>query len=605
MNAFESVHQSFQPYHTHPGNVLCHICTVGIGLIGMFGTLDQLVASSWHTIPACIYIVALGHELEQTSVVIASASLLFFSWFWGKYLKLSIVKSFGLVCAAYMLQDMSHIYFDEPTYQSNTWGKTSSVGLSEISQFGEQMYYMVPLVISLASEAWKYMIISVPLLLLVIGNYKLTDKSACGPYGVSEYTVVEGCISNMNAGTIRNYIAKKTETLTTTGHWWMDDVPEIQDERRLISTEVQQAISKRFGNNYVVRNIPKMDELYTVPQTLGSGTSDQVFETPHIDGPWMWFPFCTLYRTIVAITPNTCISTHLSHYGEHKFTLTSGDYLGWDFNRESHFITSDPYKPNSVRRQILKLHYVVYPKMFPILGSVYATITTAYDRIARRLFIGTISDSSWLNKISIGTRIVDTTKVFNAIELMLGWNSILFYSYAGLVAWIFDSYAVFLYTTSFVHYIRYITTYYHRGRIHYHKFMRDCLLLKIISVGQLFFALFGELKTMNDPIDHMKQNVPIILAILVGYWISIQATVLLGKEGTYFGAELGIIREENAVIVTKFPYGWIPHPMIVGQIIALGGLHVLTPLKEHPLLIPLHITLYCVHMTQEIYDIHG
>lgn len=242
--------------------------------------------------------------------------------------------------------------------------------------------------------------------------------------------------------------------------------------------------------------------------------------------------------------------------------------------------------------------------MFPILGSVCAAVTTAYDRIARRLFLGTISDSSWLNKISIGTRIVDTTKGFNAIELMLGWNSILFYSYVGLVAWIFDSYTVFLYATSFVHYIRYISTYYHRGRIHYQRFTRDCLLFKSASIGQLFFALFRELGTMDDPIDHVKQSVPIIPMILVGYWISIQATVLLGKEGTYFGAELGIIREENLVIITKFPYGWIPHPMIVGQIIALGGLHVLVPLKEHPLLIPLHITLYCVHMTQEMYDIH-
>jgi hypothetical protein len=602
----ESLHQAFETYHRHPGNVLCHVFTVTMGLIGMFGTLNRLVAPSWYAIPTCIYIVALGHELKQTNVVIPSASLLLFCAFWGRYADLSPIKAIGLLCAAYVLQDMSHVYYNEPTYQANTWGG-GTVGWNEMTQFGEHVYYMIPLIISLTNDAWKHLIASLPLMLIVIGNYKITEKSAYGPQGVSEHTVIKGRISNMNAATttMRNFIVNKNESPATTGHWWIEDISEIRDESMRISTEVQRTISKRFGLNYVVRNVPQMDELYTTPSTrMGSGTSDQVFETPHIDGPFTLFPFCTLYRTIVAITPNACISTHLSHHGEHKFTLTTGDYLGWDFNRESHFITSDPSKPNGVQRQTLKLHHVVYPKAFPTLGAVCAAVTTAYDRIFRRLFLSTISESSWLNKLSIGTHMVDITCVFNVFELMLGGNSILFYTYVGLVAWIFDSYAVFLYATSFVHYMRYISTYYHRGKIHYQRFTRDCTLFKSVSIAQLFILLFRELETVKDPIEHLKKHVLVVLAIFLGYSISMRAAVLLGKEGTFFGAELGIMCKQNFTIITAFPYGWIPHPMIVGQIIALGGLHVLFPLKEHPLLIPLHITLYCVHMTQEMYDIH-
>jgi len=53
-----------------------------------------------------------------------------------------------------------------------------------------------------------------------------------------------------------------------------------------------------------------------------------------------------------------------------------------------------------------------------------------------------------------------------------------------------------------------------------------------------------------------------------GYCVSIMATSALGIDRTYFAAELGLV---EAKWVTQFPYGYIPHPMIVSQIWALLG----------------------------------
>lgn len=50
----------------------------------------------------------------------------------------------------------------------------------------------------------------------------------------------------------------------------------------------------------------------------------------------------------------------------------------------------------------------------------------------------------------------------------------------------------------------------------------------------------------------------------------------------------------------------IPHPMIVGQIVGLLGIHKAAHFRsEWPDVVPVHIFLYFVHMMQEQLDIHG
>jgi hypothetical protein len=45
--------------------------------------------------------------------------------------------------------------------------------------------------------------------------------------------------------------------------------------------------------------------------------------------------------------------------------------------------------------------------------------------------------------------------------------------------------------------------------------------------------------------------------------------------------------------------------MIVSQIFALLGFHKAAHFRaEWPYVVPIHVTLYCVHMLQEIFDIY-
>ena len=73
--------------------------------------------------------------------------------------------------------------------------------------------------------------------------------------------------------------------------------------------------------------------------------------------------------------------------------------------------------------------------------------------------------------------------------------------------------------------------------------------------------------------------------------------------GTYFGIELGVVKADYK-FVTKFPYNVLPHPMILGQVVALLGYVVPQVGAARPYLIPIHVALYLIHMTQGDAGIH-
>ncbi len=138
-------------------------------------------------------------------------------------------------------------------------------------------------------------------------------------------------------------------------------------------------------------------------------------------------------------------------------------------------------------------------------------------------------------------------------------NRMLSYSYIGQrnVIYLAFSYTLwhctgcydwFLFATSFVHYLRYIGTYFYRKDIDFGSFQRDVLLFKSIALIQIFYVYFfpDNSTFVFDPIS--------VAMIVVGYAISIKATQALGVERTYFGAELGICQPKW---ITEFPYGCV------------------------------------------------
>lgn len=107
-----------------------------------------------------------------------------------------------------------------------------------------------------------------------------------------------------------------------------------------------------------------MNEIYvTAVGAKKKINSDAVFYTPHEDGPYWWLPFASCYRVLVGITHNKMVRTRFNLQHESQDTVVDlYDVLGFDYNRELHWIDHVPGAVNEERRSLMKLHYVVYPK---------------------------------------------------------------------------------------------------------------------------------------------------------------------------------------------------------------------------------------------------
>ena len=133
-----------------------------------------------------------------------------------------------------------------------------------------------------------------------------------------------------------------------TSHWWVADLDDKANEafhRLEVCESVKRTFAAKFDPElYNLDVVGGMNELY-ISGPNRAGTSDQVFFTEHIDGPYILFPFASIYRCIVGTDGNTEISTIFPNLYDVK-TAQTGDILAFDFNREPHLISADSNKPN-------------------------------------------------------------------------------------------------------------------------------------------------------------------------------------------------------------------------------------------------------------------
>ncbi len=226
-----------------------------------------------------------------------------------------------------------------------------------------------------------------------------------------------------------------------------------------------------------------------------------------------------------------------------------GDVLGFDFNREVHYITRDDTKSDisDKFRVTLKLHYVMYPRILAPLGWIMKITNEKYNQTFRALFLKTINPQTAYERF-LAWQVNFQTWLFDRIETLIGQKNIFFLTFLVTVAFITKSYNFFLFSTSFVHYFRYITTYYVREGVDFGCFKRDVLLFKTISLMQLFF--FYAIRPIMQGTFYLDF---LSLALIVaGYATSMKATQALGLDRTYFGAELGYVEKKW---VDEFPYG--------------------------------------------------
>jgi len=271
--------------------------------------------------------------------------------------------------------------------------------------------------------------------------------------------------------------------------------------------------------------------------------------------------------------------------------MTTGDALGFDFNREVHRIETNKGKANTEPRIVLKIHYVVYPKALPWYGRLYAWLNVTYDVWARKAFLQTLKPSNVFEKVF--ARLIIFATVYRYLELFVGNMNIVYLSIMAFLGLNADP-RFWLYGTSFVHYFMYMGTYYHRDRVSFRCFKRDVMLYKTLAHMSLWYIY----------LTHFQFSLLSLALLAAGNALAMLSAKALGVDRTYFGVELGLLQPLR---ITAFPYNVpLPHPMIVGGIIGLLGFQCMETFRaSHPFLALVHIALYVLHMLQEHLDVHA
>jgi hypothetical protein len=315
--------------------------------------------------------------------------------------------------------------------------------------------------------------------------------------------------------TIREWVIQQNPSQESSSHWWQIHqnkqicIPEhisYAFNNIAYCTPITTMFHKMFGRNSKIDILHEMNEIYVSPPTNVYKTSDEIFYTRHIDGPYFWIPFASCYRVIIGLDHNDEIITVFNMIPQ-EFTIQKGDVVAFDFHRECHYIKKNLGYKNDDYRVVMKIHYCIYPSWAYPFGKLLAKLSIHYNKNFRNLFLYTISPKTYLQKI-VAYWMIMVTKIVHDIEAYVGYNNI---SYI-LLMWMISRLIykdLFLYATSFVHYKRLIDSYYHQCDNKFSR--RDYLIYKLLSIMQILYWYIHY--TYNNP-DYIGCTM-----IFVGYFI--------------------------------------------------------------------------------------
>jgi len=414
------------------------------------------------------------------------------------------------------------------------------------------------------------------------------DPSRWYKYGVKPGM---GSVEEAHAGhleTMLAFVERQALDPRETYHAWEAELPP--DEREAFaglkdSAAIRASILEAFPG-CTVHNVDGMNEVYV--SNMGGKGSDHAFLQHHIDGPFAFLPFLTLLRCLVVVRGNDRVAT-IFLAQKRATTLGTGQYCWFDYNRDIHYITKsgDPDELLDDSRVCLKVHYAVVPRWLAPFQRLFAGWNETYNRRARQLFLASKNPQSPIGKflgavVNVGTfaypLFLRYVGVLNLLVVLLFWA----------VSEGHPTARVFLF--SFVQYFLYFFAYTFRA-VEPGKFARDATLFQLIALGTLFYQ-YGR----------MGLDVPSLVVAALGFGLSGLAFLRLGSDRTYFGAEFGIVPPGK---VTGFPYGVIPHPMIVGKLVGFAGLALYAPFRAAwwPLLAG-HVACYVLVLCQEATNRH-
>lgn len=555
--AYKRIANDFHPYHRHDFNTFLHVITTTLGVWGgiqlaLYCSLEYVVALyTLFTMVTTPIVTSLIHTAIMAAIV------------YIPYLQsTSYTTSLLAMAAGYGFQDLAHYLTGEPTYM------------------GSYMYKK-PLIL-LFHTVW--------LLPLVIDSFLI--RQCFLPWFVPRNRTITCTVVNKRSiSSLRKWLLTNVPETKVTTHIWphKHDGTSLPTKTIEDDTAIYEAFRSVFpAKHYDVSPVVGMNEIYvTAVGAKKEINSDAVFYTPHTDSPYWWLPGASLYRVLVGITPNKMVRTrfNMQHSSCDKI-IDVNEVLGFDYNRELHWIDHTD-ETNDSRRSLLKLHYVVYPKGWHRYGTFCGYLNESYHTWARGNFLQTLNPTTPYDFV-VAYWIWVCTWCNAAFVLNFGWNNLVYF----LCARAFGTRA-FLVLTSFRHYVLYITTFgYRRPAVAYGDFVKDCKIYKTV-------ALFHLVRMMYPKIDCVRDVVG-VLCVAAGYVVTLMATYRLGFVRTYFGSELGFVKPKW---ITGFPYGYIPHPMIVGQLFALGNMLLWWGERMElweKALVAAHMGFYTTHMVQEM-----
>lgn len=566
---WQKIFRLFCETHRDPLNVALHTITTPLSIFG------SIAVVSYFSIPAamivaCLYgvtllpfvpkLIGLTNSLALAGLTIAA------SYFQPDWI-------IGCICFAvgYVGQEAAHWIAREKTLQSTYLGNRNW-----LFNLAEHTFFLLPLVLATSPRASRIWFAPFVQRLAVIK------------------TRLDRPDQQSDMKTIRDWSNQQYPEITQSVHFWQNEMEGQVGAAFMRLSECEtlmETLQDFHGPGYAAEPVYGMNELY-ITGPIKKMTSDTVFYMPHVDGPWSVFPFATVYRCMVAASPNDRVRTHYPMMGVQYHpapfhTLTTGDAVLFDFNRELHYITRTEGTLPPCNRVNLKLHFVTYPKWLRPYGRLLARLTTWYDIKARQLFLDTIKPKTAWERLK-AFQVLASTRAFEWGTRHLGWTNLTYIVFVAIISAILGSWTCFIAATSFIHYLIYIGTVEERGPISFGHFVRDAVFFKSIAM----------LNLAGLSLTHFEFNPLSWSLIIIGFLIAGWSAAVLGKARTYYGEELGFLPPKR---ISKGPYKFLPHPMILGAAIGLTGIWLNESLRTaYPWLIPVHLGFYAVILLQEL-----
>ncbi|MEZ4355117.1 MAG: hypothetical protein R3F16_15855 [Myxococcota bacterium] len=579
---WDEVRVEFEQGHRTRLNCAIHLLTTPLGLfalLGLMARLDPVVP----VIATEVYLLAIrrrvpagvwwANALVFAVLVVAAVSL-----------DLPIAILLASMSIAWLGQDLAHRLTGEAPYADRYRGLRSAYLL-----WAEHCLLLMPLVLVAARHS----------------------KGSLLGWLVPRVTVRKAHFTSPHAlealATLERWILSHDVPRDRTTHWWQHELDDEEGAYGAMaevvrSDEIERLLRGQHGERAVVIPVPEMNEVY-VTGPAGTLSSDRVFYRSHVDGPFAVFPGVVLYRCMVGINRNERIRTvfdlERTAAGDFGVVLDAGEVLAFDYHRSPHRIEpvasgveqAASETNEAVLRMNLKLHYAVAPAWLAPWARLLARLSARYNTSARRLFLRTLRPRTMRDRWT-ARAVVAQTVTWDWIARSVGHRNLLHLTALLVASAISGSLLPLVLGGSFVHYLLYIATFASRRDVSFGVFRRDAVFHKTLST-----TILGGLYATCFELD------PVSLALVVlGFGTAAFAAARLGLDRTYFGQELGLVPRR---LEARLPYSLLPHPMILGSIVGLVGIHLMDPFRSAwPWLVPTHVLFYLVHLAQEVYDVH-